>query len=110
MRHIIKIADIPLWGHRFTYQFVGLEEEAILVRVGDEARAYKNECRHLPMRLDEREPHEIWDSSGEHLCCSSHGALYRPGDGYCVAGPCRGTTLENVPITIKDGSVYFEDP
>jgi len=109
MRHIIKVTDIPLWGHRFTFQSKGLEVEAILIRVGTEIRAFKNECRHLPMRLDERDPFDIWDSSGEHLACSSHGALYRATDGYCFAGPCRGTSLETVPVVVTDGSVYFED-
>lgn len=111
MRHLIRVDDIPLWGHRFAYENNGFEEEAILLRLTDGSiKAYKNECKHLPMKLDERDPHDIWDSSGELLTCSSHGALYRPDDGECVAGPCQGAVLEAVPIVVKDGSVYYEGP
>lgn len=109
MEPIIATDEIPDQGHRFTYREGPLEEEGILLRLpGDRVLAYKNECRHLPMRLDAREPRELWHPSGRYLCCSSHGALYQPEDGLCIAGPCRGAYLKQLPIVVRDGWVLLD--
>jgi nitrite reductase/ring-hydroxylating ferredoxin subunit len=60
------------------------------------------------MRLDDREPREFWDSTRTHLVCNSHGARYRPSDGLCIGGPCEGSHLRPLPITIEDGIVYLD--
>ncbi len=109
MRELARVADVPMWGMRFTYKDGPFDEEGLLLQLpGGEVRAYKNECRHLPMRLDEREPAELWDATGDHLVCSSHGARYRTEDGLCVAGPCRGSHLKTLPIEVRDGVVYLD--
>jgi nitrite reductase/ring-hydroxylating ferredoxin subunit len=106
---LLPIADIPPRGHRFVYRDGPFEEEGILLRLaGGEVRAYKNECRHLPMPLDEREPRELWDEAGRFLVCSSHGARYRPEDGLCVTGPCEGSHLKPLPIVVRDGVVLLD--
>lgn len=85
------------------------ETEGILILLSNgEVRAFKNECRHLPIRLDDREPSGLWDASGEFLMCSSHGARYRPDDGLCVEGPCKGSHLKQLPIQVVEGEVYLD--
>ncbi len=109
MQVIARLKDIPDSGLKFTYQAGPFDEEGILLRLPDgTVRAYKNQCRHLPMRLDGREPAELWDDAGCHLVCSSHGAKYRPEDGLCVSGPCRGSHLKDVPIQVRDGEVAVD--
>ncbi len=109
MQAISKLNEIPQRGVIFRYKDGPFEEEGILLRLRDVGvRAYKNECRHLAMRLDDREPRDLWDSSGELLSCNSHGARYRPSDGLCVAGPCRGSHLKSLPIVVRDGTVWLE--
>ena len=104
MDRIAAVDDIPTEGLRFSYREGPFDEEGILLRLHDgEVRAYKNECRHLPMRLDDREPSELWDPSGRFLVCSSHGARYQPSDGLCVGGPCEGSHLKALPIDVQDG-------
>ena len=39
------------------------------------------------------------------LLCATHGALFRPTDGLCVAGPCEGRALWPWPIVIEGGVV-----
>jgi nitrite reductase/ring-hydroxylating ferredoxin subunit len=106
---IAKLVDIPREGFRFTYRDGPFDEEGILLRMADDTvRAFKNECRHLPMRLDDRDPRELWDPTGSFLVCSSHGARYRPEDGLCVAGPCEGSHLKTLPVHVRDGEVYLD--
>ena len=109
MERLAAVDDIAAEGLRFTYHDGPFDEEGILLRLADgEVRAYKNECRHLPMRLDDREPRELWDSSRRYLVCSSHGARYQPSDGLCVSGPCEGSHLKSLPIEVNDGVVYLD--
>ena len=109
MERITAVDEIPTEGLRFSYRDGPFDEEGILVRLADgQMRAYKNECRHLPMRLDDREPRELWDASGRYLVCSSHGARYQPSDGLCVGGPCEGSHLKALPIEVQDGEVFLD--
>ena len=68
-------------------------------------RAYLNRCEHIPIPLDGGS-REFFDPEGEHLRCGTHGALYRLSDGLCVAGPCTGDSLAELPLRIVDGWVY----
>jgi len=36
------------------------------------------------------QPGEFFDIAGVYLVCSTHGAIFEPNSGLCVAGPCRG--------------------
>ncbi len=109
MQEIADLENIPPRGLVFSYKDGPFDEEGILLCLGDdEVRAYKNQCRHLAMRLNDREPRELWDSSGELLACSSHGARYRPSDGLCVAGPCKGSHLKALPVVVRDGTVWLD--
>jgi nitrite reductase/ring-hydroxylating ferredoxin subunit len=105
---IARVDEIPVWGLKFPYRCGKLEEEGILIRLeSGEVRAFKNECQHLPMRLDIRDPFTYWDTSCKHLHCSSHGALFRLDDGLCLSGPCAGQHLVQLPIEIKNGEVLL---
>ena len=69
-------------------------------------RAYVNRCPHLGTELD-WQPGEFFDVAGLYLVCSTHGAMFEPGTGYCVAGPCRGASLERVEVRESDGRVLL---
>ena len=109
MQLLARVGDIPVEGTQFTYRDGPFDERGILLLLQDgTVRGYKNECRHLPMPLDDREPSEVWDPTGRYLVCNSHGARYRPGDGLCVSGPCEGSHLKTLPLVVRDGKVYLE--
>ena len=109
MKSIARVDEIPTTGLKFTFRDGPFDEEGILLRLtGGKIAAYRNLCRHLPMALDEREPRKLWDASKSHLVCNSHGARFRPEDGLCVSGPCKGSHLKEVPISIVDGEVFVD--
>jgi len=83
----------------------GWRRSVLVGRVGGAWRAYDNVCRHraLPLDLGARSP---MSDDGRHLLCHQHGALYRPSDGACVAGPCAGERLAAVAVVEQpDGSL-----
>jgi 8-oxo-dGTP diphosphatase len=68
----------------------------ILVATPDGARAYRNVCPHVPIPLD-RGGEPLLTEEG-FLACRNHGALFAVEDGFCVAGPCAGETLESLAV------------
>jgi nitrite reductase/ring-hydroxylating ferredoxin subunit len=78
--------------------------DLIVLRVGLDVCAYVNRCPHrgTPLNLM---PDHFMDRSGEHLICATHGALFRPGDGHCISGPCQGDRLTRIEARIKDDRV-----
>jgi 8-oxo-dGTP diphosphatase len=65
------------------------------------ARAYRNVCPHVPIPLD-RGGEPLLTEEG-FLACRNHGALFAVEDGFCVAGPCAGETLEPIPVERSGG-------
>lgn len=93
-------------GVRFCVRRVTGEEPAFLVRYQGRVRAYLNRCAHVPVELDWL-PGRFFDDSGLYLICATHGALYEPESGRCVAGPCRGGRLIPLKVEERDGGVYL---
>jgi nitrite reductase/ring-hydroxylating ferredoxin subunit len=86
----------------------GLERrEVFLMRRGARVLAYVNACPHLGTPLDTL-PDRLLADDGHHFLCSTHGALFRIEDGYCVSGPCRGESLMPVPVRVGDGEVLID--
>lgn len=81
--------------------------DLVVVNSGGVLRAYANRCPHRGTPL-ETFPDRFTDSAGL-LVCSTHGARFRPDDGFCVSGPCVGQALQSVAIALQDGSVVLAD-
>ena len=71
-------------------------------------RAYVNRCKHLPIPLDGGSG-AFFDASGAHLECGTHGARFRLADGYCVSGPCEGSSLDALVVEEEEGIVFVRD-
>jgi len=108
MERLAHLDEIPTEGIIFDYKEGPFDEQGILLRTKDGVKAFKNECRHLPMRLDDREPTDIWDQHKRYLVCNSHGARYRPEDGLCVSGPCEGSHLKELPVEVNNNEVFLK--
>jgi nitrite reductase/ring-hydroxylating ferredoxin subunit len=95
-------------GVRFALDSLGGEEKGFAIRSGGSVCAYVNRCPHLGTELD-WQPGEFFDVAGLYLVCSTHGALFEPRTGFCVAGPCRGASLERLQVREEGGRVIVLD-
>jgi len=77
----------------------------VLLRRADQIHAYLNICPHAGRPLNWA-PGRFLFSHGQ-LVCAAHGATFRPEDGFCVDGPCRGQSLQSVAIEVLDGAVLL---
>jgi nitrite reductase/ring-hydroxylating ferredoxin subunit len=108
LRVICASADLAEAGKgvRFTLANEGGEEKGFAVRHAGTVRGYVNRCPHMGTELD-WQPGEFFEEGGLYLVCSTHGAIFEPGTGYCVAGPCRGASLEPLQVREQDGRVLL---
>lgn len=92
-------------AHEVEGNVEGIAESMILLRQGDCVRAFLNVCPHAGRRLDWA-PGQFLIDQGV-LVCAVHGASFSIPDGLCVAGPSRGESLREVPVAVRDESVWL---
>ena len=89
----------------FELVYLGRKCRAFAFRFEGQVYAYLNRCAHVPMEMD-YQPNRFFDSTGQFLMCSTHGAMYSPQTGACRAGPCRGGLIP-VKVHEVDGKVHW---
>lgn len=92
-------------GVRFDVARGGESLPAFVVRWRTRPFAYINECQHQSTELDWNAG-DFFDESKLYLMCATHGAMYEPDSGLCVAGPCSGARLAPVEVVERDGGVF----
>jgi nitrite reductase/ring-hydroxylating ferredoxin subunit len=108
-RLICAATDLVEAGPGARFEVAGADGPlaAFAVRVlGGMVRAYVNRCPHMGTELD-WQPGDFFEESGLYLVCATHGALFEPATGFCVAGPCRGATLARLAIREDNGQVLL---
>jgi nitrite reductase/ring-hydroxylating ferredoxin subunit len=93
-------------GVRFLIQTPDGALPAFIVRHAGQAHAYLNRCAHRLVELDWEEG-QFFDYEKQHLVCATHGALYDPATGLCIAGPCRGASLVALAVRETEGGVWL---
>jgi len=78
--------------------------EVFVVRQGDRAYGYLNQCPHTGGPLD-WVPDQFLNLEQDHIQCATHDALFHIQDGFCVAGPCAGDHLTPVPTSVENGEI-----
>ena len=90
----------------FTVPVAGGVLELFVVHKDRRVHGYLNRCPHKGVPLN-WQPDEFLDPAGETIVCATHGARFRPSDGACLGGPCRGRPLEPVALQVDEGVVYL---
>ncbi|MFM9834868.1 MAG: Rieske (2Fe-2S) protein [Methylophilaceae bacterium] len=85
-------------GLRFPLPALGEFACGFVIRFEGKAYAYINQCAHVPVELDWNEG-QFFTVSKDYLICATHGAHYAPDSGHCVYGPCKGKSLQSLPVT-----------
>lgn len=75
-----------------------------IVRDGEAVYGYVDQCPHTGLPLAQ-ELDDYMTPQGDLIACSWHGALFRIGSGYCIAGPCAGRSLMPWPVTNDNGTL-----
>ncbi|MEM7374905.1 MAG: Rieske (2Fe-2S) protein [Bacteroidota bacterium] len=87
----------------------GIERNVLIIRYKEQAYAWLNACPHWGIDLGSNDE-EFWTVDKESLVCQMHQARFRPDDGYCTSGPCRGRSLMALPLEESDGEVRIYKP
>jgi nitrite reductase/ring-hydroxylating ferredoxin subunit len=81
------------------YLFIGF-----VVRKAGALFGYIDRCPHngTPLAVF---PDRYLTRERDLLLCGTHGALFRIGDGRCIAGPCEGRALTPWPVAVEGEAV-----
>lgn len=103
-RALCRLDDIPDGGAKGFDPPPGRFTGLFAVRRGGAVWVYLNSCPHLGVSLDIA-PDRFLDARRQHIQCSTHGALFRIEDGFCLKGPCAGERLTPIAARVEDGVV-----
>ena len=93
-------------GIRFPLPQLGSNITGFVVRFKGTAYAYVNQCAHVSVELDWN-PGEFFTAQQDFLICATHGAHYRPDNGFCVMGPCKGKSLKPLNVIEQNGQIII---
>ncbi len=74
--------------------------EVIVVNIDQRLSAYRNECAHEALPLDDA----VLDPGNGTLTCPWHGFCFDASSGECLSAP--GAQLEQLPLRVDDGDVW----
>ena len=107
LHDICALDDIPDQKAKgFNTELDGEKISFFIVRKENQVYGYINRCPHTGVNLD-WQPNQFLDLTGHQIQCSTHGAIFRIRDGYCVYGPCAGRSLTPIELVLEDGRLKF---
>lgn len=83
-----------------TLENAGQSLQVIVINLGRRLSAYRNECAHAALPLDDA----VLDVSNGTLTCPWHGFCFDATSGECLSAP--GAQLEQLPLRVDDGDVW----
>ena len=108
-RVLCALADLEVTGSReFTVGEGDWPLRGFIVRTATGIAAYVNYCPHAGHPLNIR-PNRFLTPDGNLILCCSHGALFARDNGLCIAGPCQGRKLTQIPVDTVSGYVLLAD-
>ena len=94
--NVCRTDEVPDCAARgFDIHFGETSISLVVVNWDHSLLVYRNRCPHTGVELNWN-PDQFFILFCEYLQCALHGALFRPTDGFCVYGPCKGDSLISV--------------
>lgn len=84
----------------FDYRLNGKLLDGFIIKHTEGYSCYQNLCAHIPVALDYDDGDFFHDKIGR-IVCKTHGATFRPEDGFCDSGPCIGQSLTPFDLSIE---------
>ncbi len=106
---IARVGDLAHGqSKKFILRQSGREFEALLINCQGNFFAYVNRCPHLGLTLDWVD-NQFFSVDKRYVMCANHGAVFEPATGECVWGPCVGTALEQLTLSIRGDKIFLID-
>lgn len=93
-------------GIRFSLPALGEFVSGFVIRFKGKPYAYVNQCAHVSVELDWNEG-DFFTAQQDYLVCATHGAHYRPDNGFCVMGPCKGKSLKPIEVIEQNQKIII---
>jgi nitrite reductase/ring-hydroxylating ferredoxin subunit len=103
---LCQLNDIPDSGSK---EFDIDGQSLFAVRKDGEVFVYINSCPHTGLPLNWR-PDQFMDYDKNYIQCAIHAAIFDPKTGLCVAGPCQGDHLDNIPCKVDANNITITVP
>ncbi len=104
-QRLCTLSDLPNPGCREFQIVIGQRAVSIfVVRTDQGIFAYLNNCPHTGVTLN-WQPNDFLTVGHDYIQCSTHGALFRIEDGYCVWGPCARQSLTALLVEVRGDEV-----
>ena len=81
--------------------------EFFVVRKNGSVFGFVNRCPHAGHALNWQKDRFLTQEY-DLIICNSHGARFRIVDGMCVSGPCTGSGLKTITLSIKEEQIVVE--
>src|SRR5207248_9831455 len=99
------VAEVPPGTtKKFRLECDGRRVNGLVVNHDGAIHAWLNRCPHVGTPLDLWD-NEFFSEDARTLVCATHGAVFEPDSGRCVAGPCTGDHLRALPLRIDGDAV-----
>jgi nitrite reductase/ring-hydroxylating ferredoxin subunit len=103
-RTLCRLDEIDDPGAKgFRFREGDAEFAGFVVRWRGRVLGYVDSCPHAgwPLALFDR----YLTRQGDLILCAGHGAVFRPDDGLCLAGPCAGDRLKPWPVQLAGDAI-----
>lgn len=106
---LCRLDEIAEGGARgFSLGSADVRRDIFVVRAHGQVHGFVDSCPHQGTPLAFL-PDRFLTRDGRQILCSTHGARFEIATGLCVAGPCRGRSLQRLPVTVDNGLILLED-
>jgi len=89
-------------GEERPYRLDVRDTSVVLIRIGDEVQAFRNECAHQGLPIDGG----LIDREARTITCPWHGFRFDCATGECLTAP--HVQLESVPVHVEGGVVHVQ--